>query len=310
MVEAAVLLKELGRGLAPSPLIPTSVIAASAITAAGTDAQRSALLPRIASGDMVIAFAMQEGRAYDAAGVSMSATAGADGFTLHGEKRFVEYAATADRLLVVARTSGAAVSSTGVTMFLVDAATPGLRMRPLGTMARDRQYDVSFDGVFVPAADVVGPEGGGWPLLEPAVFRGVVGFCAYMVGASERIHAMATEFAKQRIQFDRPIGSFQAIQHYLAQSITEITSADTMTLHAAWSLDEGLASRAMIAKTKICAGDTCKQTSALGAQIFGGIGFNEDVDTTLFLRRGKQYQLSMGDSGYWADALAAELLDV
>ena len=119
---------------------------------------------------------------------------------------------------------------------------------------------------------------------------------------------MAVEFAKNRVQFGRPIGSFQAIQHYLAQSITEIIGADTMTLYAAWCLDEGAPAREIVAKAKALAGDTYKNVSSLGAQIYGGIGFNEDVDTTLFLRRGKQAQLSMGDTGYWEDIIADELL--
>jgi alkylation response protein AidB-like acyl-CoA dehydrogenase len=310
MVDVAVLCRELGRGLVPGPVIPSAVVAASAITAAGTEAQQAALLPRVTSGDLVVAFAIQEGRRYDATGVQCSARADGEGFVLAGGKRFVEYAAGADQLLVLARTGGGPGEGGGLTMFLVDPHRAGVTMRALGTMARDHQCDVEFDDVRVPASDVLGPVGGGWPLLEPAVLRGVVAFCAYMVGAAQEIHAMATEFAKQRIQFDRPIGSFQSIQHYLAQSITEITSADTMTFYTAWMLDQGLPARSMVAKTKICAGDTVKQVSSLGAQIYGGLGYNEDVDTTLFLRRGKQWQLSMGDSGYWGDVLAGELLGV
>ncbi len=309
MIELAIVCNELGRNLCPSPLIPSAVIAASVIAAAGTDRQQAAYLPRMNSGDTVVAFAMQEGGRYDATGVAAPGRESADGFSLSGKKMFVEYAGAADRLLVLARTGGNARASDGVTMFLVDTRAPGITMRPLGTLARDRQYVVVFADVRVPRADVLGPIGGAWPLLEPAVLRGVVALCAYMVGASEKIHAMATEFAKQRVQFDRPIGSFQSIQHYLAQSITEITSADTMTYYTAWSLDQGLPARAMVAKTKICAGDTFNKVSSLGAQIYGGIGFNEDVDTTLFLRRGKQCQLSMGGSRYWQDVLAAELLD-
>ncbi len=308
MIDVAVLCKELGRNLTPSPLIPSAVIAASAIAAAGSDAQKAALLPRIASGDLVVALAMQEGKRYDGAGVRMTARAEGDSFVLNGQKPYVEHAAGADRLLVLARSSGAAGSNDGVTMFLVDARAPGVSVRPRGTMARDHQAAVTFADVSVNAADVLGPAGGAWPLLEPALYRGVVAFCAYMVGAAEKIHAMATDFAKQRVQFDKPIGSFQAIQHYLAQSITEITAADTMTFYTAWALDQREPARAMVAKTKICAGDTLKQASAIGAQIYGGMGFNEDVDTTLFLRRGKQWQMSMGDSGYWGDVLATELL--
>lgn len=306
MIDVAVLCKELGRNLVPSPMIQSAVIGASAIAAAGSDAQRAALLPRIVSGDLVVALAMQEGRRYDGAGVKLTARSDGDAWVLEGTKPYVEHAAGADRLLVLARTGD---SLDALTMFIVDARAQGIAIRPRGTMARDHMATVTFAGVRAPAADVLGPVGGAWPLLEPAIFRGVVAFCAYMVGAAEKIHAMATDFAKTRVQFDRPIGSFQSIQHYLAQSITEITAADTMTFYTAWTLDQREPARAMVAKTKMCAGDTLKQASALGAQIYGGMGFNEDVDTTLFLRRGKQYQLAMGDSGYWGDVLAAELLD-
>jgi alkylation response protein AidB-like acyl-CoA dehydrogenase len=252
---------------------------------------------------------MQEGSTYwDPRGIGCRATETGHGWALNGTKMFVEFAGAADRLLVVARTAGDKPSKDGITMFLVDPRAPGISMRPLGTLARDKQFRVDFAGVAVAKEDIVGPVGDAWPLLARVIQSGIVAISAYNVGASERIHAMATEFAKNRVQFGRPIGSFQAIQHYLAQSITEIIGADTMTLYAAWCLDEGEPAREIVAKAKALAGDTYKSTSALGAQIYGGIGFNEDVDTTLFLRRGKQAQLSMGDTGYWEDVIAEELL--
>jgi len=307
--DLALLSKEMGRSLCPSPYIPSVVLAGGAILAAGSEEQKSNYLQRIGSGQTVVAFALQEQSPYwDPRGVGCRATATRDGWALNGTKMFVEYANAADRILVVARTSGEKPSKEGITMFLVDARAPGVTLTSLGTLARDRQFRVVLEGVQVSKADVVGPVGGAWPLLEPVIQSGIVAFSAYMVGASERIHAMATEFAKNRVQFGRPIGSFQAIQHYLAQSITEIIGADTMTLYAAWSLDEGEPAREIVAKAKALAGDTYKSVSALGAQIYGGIGFNEDVDTTLFLRRGKQAQLSMGDTGYWEDVIAEELL--
>jgi alkylation response protein AidB-like acyl-CoA dehydrogenase len=308
-VDAAQLSKELGRALCPSPYIPSVVLAGGAILAAGSEEQRLAHLPRIASGQTVVAFALQEATPYwDPRGVGCRARETADGWALNGTKMFVEYANAADRILVVARTSGEKPSKDGITMFLLDARAPGISMTQLGTLARDRQFRVKLEGVPVSNAEVVGPPDGAWPLIEPVIQSGIVAFSAYMVGASERIHAMAVEFAKNRVQFGRPIGSFQAIQHYLAQSITEIIGADTMTLYAAWCLDEGETAREIVAKAKALAGDTYKSVSALGAQIYGGIGFNEDVDTTLFLRRGKQAQLSMGDTGYWEDVIAEELL--
>jgi alkylation response protein AidB-like acyl-CoA dehydrogenase len=309
-VDLIVLAKELGRALCLSPFIPSVVLSGGAIAAAGSDAQKKLLLPQIASGDLVVAFALQEpSRYYDPRGVHLRATSVDGGFALNGEKMFVEYAGAANKLLAIARTSGSAPSTDGVTMLLVDADANGIMPSLLDTMARDKQYHLAFRDVFVPNDDVIGPVDGAWQLLEDVVFRGVVTLCAYCVGASEQIHHMATEFAKQRVQFGRPIGSFQAIQHYLAQSITEIVGAETAVFYAAWMLDQQMPARAQVAKAKILAGDTFKNASSIGAQIHGGLGFNEDVDTTLYLRRGKQLQLSMGDSGYWEDVLAEELLD-
>ncbi len=309
-IDLVVLAKELGRALCPSPFIPSVVLSGGAIAAAGSDEQKKRYLPQIASGDLVVAFAMQEpSRFFDPRGIHARATPVDGGFALNGEKMFIEYAGTANKLLLVARTSGAAPSTDGITTFLVDADAPGISLSRLNTMARDKQYHVTLKDVFVPSADVVGPIDAAWPLLEDVVFRGVITLCAYAVGASEQIHHLATEFAKQRVQFGRPIGSFQAIQHYLAQSITEIVGSETAVFYAAWMLDQQMPARAQVAKAKILAGDTYKSTSSIGAQIHGGVGFNEDVDTTLFLRRGKQLQLSMGDSGYWEDVLAEELLD-
>ena len=309
-VDLVVLAKELGRALCPSPYIPTVVLSGGAIAAAGSEEQKNSYLPRIIAGETVIAFALQEAMTfYDPRGIETTAAEQGDGFVLTGTKMFIEFASAADHLLVLARTAGAPHSNDGLTMFLVDTKSPGIELTPLGTMARDKQFEVTLNQVRVSKEDMLGTPGQGWSTLEGVIQQGVVALCGYMVGASERIHEMATAFAKERIQFDRPIGSFQAIQHYLAQTITEIVGADTTTLYAAWTLDEGLPAREIVAKAKVLAGDTFKQASAIGAQIHGGIGFNEDVDTTLFLRRGKQLQLSMGDSGYWEDIIAEEILD-
>jgi alkylation response protein AidB-like acyl-CoA dehydrogenase len=286
------------------------VLSGGAIAAAGSGEQKKSLLPQIASGELIVAFALQEpSRYFDPRGIKTRATAVEGGYALNGEKMFIEFAGSANKLLVLARTSGAPPATAGITMFLVDADAAGVTPSLLNTAARDKQYHIALKDVFVPNDNMVGPVDGAWPLIEHVVLRGVVTLCAYAVGASEQIHHMATEFAKQRVQFGRPIGSFQAIQHYLAQSITEIVGAETAVFYAAWMLDQGMPARGQVAKAKILAGDTFKNASSIGAQIHGGLGFNEDVDTTLFLRRGKQLQLSMGDTGYWEDILAEELLD-
>ena len=314
VIELVVLTKEMGRSLCPSPYIPTVILAGRAIAAAGNDEQKQRWLPAMISGETVIAFALQEENTfYDARSVHATAAATdspeGDGYVLNGTKMFVEFATAADRVLVVARTAGSPPDTDGLSMFLVDPNDVNVRMEPLNTVARDRQFQMKLDGVKVATADVIGEPGKAWESLEGVIERGVVALCGYMVGASERIHEMATAFAKERVQFGHPIGSFQAIQHYLALSITEIIAADTTTFYAAWTLDEGEPSREIVAKAKAFAGDTFRKASDIGAQIHGGIGYDEDMDTTLFLRRGKQYQLSMGDSGFWEDIIAEEILD-
>ena len=309
-VELVVLAKELGRTLCPSPYIQTVILAGGAIAAAGSNEQKQRLLPAIIPGEMVIAFALQEENAYyDARSVSATATKDGDGYVLNGTKMFVEFASAADRVLVVARTAGEPPANDGLALFLVDPNDVNVQLEPLNTMARDRQFQMKLDSVKVAPEDVIGTPGKAWDALEGVIERGVVALCGYMVGASESIHATTTAFAKERIQFVRPIGSFQAIQHYLALSITEILAADTTVFYAAWTLDEGEPSREIVAKAKAFAGDTFRKASDLGAQIHGGIGYDESMDTTLFLRRGKQYQLSMGGTGFWEDIIAEEILD-
>jgi alkylation response protein AidB-like acyl-CoA dehydrogenase len=310
MVDLVVLMKELGRVLCPSPYLTTAVLSAGAIAVAGSAEQQREELPRIAGGERVIAFAMQEASGYmDPRGVATRAEPSGDGFVLRGEKMFIEFASAADALLVVARTEGEPGPGDGLTMFLVDPNGPNVTMEPLPTMARDRQFRVVLDGVRVTRDDVVGPVGTAWASLEGVVQRGTVAFSAYTLGAAERMHEMATNFAKDRVQFGRPIGSFQLIQSYLAQLITEIWGAETLVYYAASCIDDGEATREVVAKAKAFAGDCLKRTTDVGSQIFGGIGYMEDMDNTLFLRRGKQYQLAMGDTGYWEDIIAAEILD-
>jgi alkylation response protein AidB-like acyl-CoA dehydrogenase len=177
-------------------------------------------------------------------------------------------------------------------------------------MARDAQFRIELSGGRVAQGDLLGSQSQAWPALESVIHRGAVAFAAYALGCAERMHEMAADYARNRVQFGRPIGSFQLIQNYLAQLIIEIWGAETLVYHTAWSLDNGMPARELVAKTKAFVGDVAKRTTDIGSQIFGGIGYIEGVDSTLYLRRGKQYQLLMGDTGYWEDIVADEMLKV
>lgn len=308
-VDLAVLNKELGRSLCPSPYLPTVVIASTLLAELGSEEQKRRYLPRIASGDLVLAFAFLEGNApYDGRAVHMTARSNSGSFLLSGEKMFVEYGGPADELLVVARQPGTR-GADGLSLLLVEARSPGVSCKRLVTLTRDRQDKVVFDQVKVPRERVLGQPGAAWPALERAINRGVVALCAQMVGAAERAHEIGVQYAKDRVQFGRPIGTFQAIQHYLAQTAIEITGADTLTYYCAWCLDESVPCREMLAKTKAFVGDTCRQAAFYTCQIYGGLGAIVDVDATLYLRRAKQWQLMMGGSGDYEDVVAEEILD-
>jgi alkylation response protein AidB-like acyl-CoA dehydrogenase len=310
VLDVVLLTKELGRALCPSPYISTVILSAGAIGGAGTNEQKAEYLPGIMAGEMVIAFALQEAdRFYDHRTVTTRAAPTAGGWVLTGRKLFVEFAEAADALLVVARTGPGQAGSQGLTMFLVDPNSPNVQVRHLPTMARDRQFEVTFEDLRLPHDAVIGSVGDAWTVLERVIQRGALAFCGYLVGAAERMHELATDYAKNRVQFGRPIGSFQLIQSYLAQLIIEIFGAETLTYFAAWTLDHGRPSRALVAKTKAFVGDTLKRTTDVGSQVFGGIGYIEGVDSTLYLRRGKQYQLSLGATTYWEEIVAEELLD-
>ena len=309
-VDQVLLAKELGRSICPSPFLSTTVIGAEAIARAGREEQRQQFVPKIIDGELIVAFAFQEHhRDFDPAVIKVRARQDGDDYVLDGIKMFVEFAGAADLLLVVARTSGEPPSKEGLTMFLVDAKSDGITCKHTPTMARDHHYEVTFDGVKVPADRVLGRVDEAWSDLESVIEKAAIIFSAYTVGVSEWMHEQATQFAKDRVQFDRPIGQMQLIQSYLAQLIIEIYGADTLVSFTAFSLDKGRYVRGYAAKTKAFAAETVKNTTDVGSQIFGGMGYMEEQDTTLYLRRGKQYQLMLGGVDYWEDIVAEELLD-
>ncbi len=309
-VDLVLLAKELGRAICPSPFLSTAVIGGEAIARAGTEEQRQRYVPKIVDGETIVAFAFQEHhRDFDPGVIKLRARAAGDDYVLDGAKMFVEFAGGADLLLVVARTSGEPPSKSGLTMFLVDAGNDGITCKRTPTMARDHHYEVLFDGVVVPPDRVLGRVDAAWSDLEGVIDKAAVAFSAFTVGVSEWMHEQANQFAKNRVQFGRPIGQMQLIQSYLAGLIIEIYGADTLTLFTAFSLDKGRNVRGYVAKTKAFTAETVKNTTDVGSQIFGGMGYMEEQDTTLYLRRGKQYQLMLGGVDYWEKIVGEELLD-
>lgn len=308
-LDLVVLIREMGRHICPSPFLFTSVLAADTIAAAGTQEQKETLLPQIVSGEKIYAFAYQEySRFFRPEHIQLEAKATTDGYRLKGSKLFVEFADAADTLLVTART-GEANSASGLTLFLVDRKSAGISTTHMPTMSRDRHYQVDFDDVEVPASAILGTVDDGWIALEPSLHKAVIAFCAYTNGAGFEMHEAATAYAGERVQFGRPIGQMQTIQGYLAQMIIELYGADMLTMFTAFQIDKGRHTRGYVAKSKAFSAETVGHVMDVSSQIFGGMGYMEEQDTTLFLRRGKQYQLALGGTEYWEDVIAEEIID-
>jgi alkylation response protein AidB-like acyl-CoA dehydrogenase len=307
LVEGAALYEELGRSLAPVPHFVSAILSGGVLAAAGSEQQKSRWLPGIASGETVMTPAwLEPENGYSPRGVTLAATT-ADGSTrLHGIKRHVAFAAAADRLLVLARTGDAAEA---VDFFLVDPNVPGVKLRQQFSVASDTQYEVTFDGVEVAQEDRIGPPGRAWATWQDVLEGGLVLLGAQAVGGARYALEITTQYAKDRQQFDKPLGAFQALAHYLADAVTALDGAEQLVHEAAWAGASGRPLTSLAPMAKLFACSTFRDITAMAQQLFGGIGFTLDFDIQLYFRRAKQQQLMWANDRKLEDAVAAALLD-
>jgi alkylation response protein AidB-like acyl-CoA dehydrogenase len=307
LLEAAVLYEELGRALAPTPHFASAVMGGGAILAAGSEGQRLEWLPRIASGEALVAPAwLEPDRGYGARGVALRAEPDGGGFRLSGVKRHVPFAAAATRLLVLARSGDAEAD---VDLFLVDPAAPGVRLEQQLSLASDTQYRVELSDVRVPAEARLGDAASGWRAWDAAMRDGIVLLAAQAMGGAERALEITVEYAKERKQFDKPLGAFQAISHYLADASTRIDGGKTLVYEAAWARAAGRNAGRLAPMAKLFACQVFRDTTAMCQQVWGGVGFTIEYDIQLYFRRAKQLQLSWWDGPYLEELVAASVLD-
>ena len=308
MTDLAVLLEELGRALVPLPFFPTVVLAGMTILDAGTDKQKDEYLSRIASGSMVATMALTEESArYSAEAIRMPATERGEAYVLNGTKMFVEDAHAADYLLVPVRTDSSGAAEEGITLLLVSSSTPGISLTPLVSIARNKQFAMSFDNVEVPAFNALGEANQGWGIVKRALDRATILHCAQSVGGAQKVLEMTVEYAKQRIQFGRPIGSFQAVQHSCANMVNAIDSARLATYQAITRLEDGVPADREIALAKVLTNHAYKWTTLEAQQIHGGIGFMEEYDLQLWTRRAKVAELKYGTSSQHRETFALSM---
>ena len=305
-VELAIVLEEMGRVLLCAPYFSSVVLAADAIMNAGTDAQKGELLPGIASGETIatLAFTEPNGR-WDASGIEMEAQGSGDGYTLSGTKMFVIDGHTANLIVVAARTAGTS-GEDGISFFSVDGDAAGLTRTPLATMDQTRkQARLDFENV---AASPIGDPGAGWPALSKTLDQAAVGLANEMVGGAQKVLEMSVEYAKVRVQFGRPIGSFQAIKHKCADMLLEVESGKSAAYYAAWAAaedNEELPVAASLAKA-YCS-DAYFHAAAENIQIHGGIGFTWEHDAHLYFKRAKSSEILLGDATYHRELLAQRI---
>jgi alkylation response protein AidB-like acyl-CoA dehydrogenase len=309
LMDAVVLLEEVGRALAPLPLASTAVVGALALQEFGTDAQRAALLSRIAAGESIVAFALTEPSAsYHATGIRTRARLAGDRYLLDGTKLFVRDGTVADLFLVAARTEDAGDPEEGLSLFFVDARAPGVAVTPLVSSARDRQAEIKLDGVAVARDAVIGSLNQGWPVIRRLIDLAALAECAEMVGAGQRVFEITVEYAKTRVQFGRPIGSFQSLQHKIADMATDIDGARLITYFAAWKAGTGADAPADIARAKVWVSDAFRRITREAHQVHGGVGFIIDHDLHMFFNREKTAELYMGAPSYHRQAVADAVL--
>ena len=301
-LDLCVLLEETGRSLLPGPFFSTVVLGGLSIMDAGNEAQKQEYLSQIVEGQTIVTLALLEPSArWDASGVELRAAATGDGYVLNGTKLFVPNANVADYLIVVARTAD---GEEGITLFIVPSHATGVSSTLLKTIASDRQSEVVLDDVMVPAASVLGEPGRGWSTVQRVLAWGAAGKCAEMVGGAQKVLDMTVEYAKQRVQFGRPIGSFQAVQHHCANMAMDVESSRYVTYQAAWRLAEELPAEREVAMAKAWVSDAYRRVCALGHQCHGAIGFTQEHDLQLYSRRAKAAELMFGDGDLHRERVA------
>jgi alkylation response protein AidB-like acyl-CoA dehydrogenase len=305
-VDLTVLMEEMGRAVMPGPFFST-LLGGLVILETGSDAQKKEWLTKISEGQARVTLAWTEPNArWDAAGVTTTAKASGGGFTLSGTKLFVPDAHVAQALVVVARTRESGKPEDGISLFLVPVGAKGLSVKLLPTMDQTRKLcEVKLDDVAVPSSALLGTKDGGWAPLARVIERATVALCAEMCGGAQKVLDMTTEYAKIRVAFGKPIGSYQGVKHKAADMLVDVENAKSLTSYAAWAVDENVPEAALAASmAKAYTSDAFRKVSGAGIQLHGGIGFTWEHDLHLFLKRAQLDQVSFGDAVFHRQRLA------
>ncbi|TAN33130.1 acyl-CoA dehydrogenase [bacterium] len=309
-LDLIVVLEEAGRALLPGPFFATMGLAAPVLIEAGTEPQKEEALGAIAQGAAraTVAFTEPSGR-WDANGVTLAARPVAGSWRLDGVKAFVPDAEGADYTVVAARTRGD--GEDGISLFLVKGKPKGMTVTRLETLDMTRRWhEVRFDGVELDADALMGAPDRAWPSLKRALEWATAALCAEMVGGTQKVLEMSTEYARTRHQFGKPIGIYQAVSHRLADMLVLSESGRSATYYAAWTVDADAPDRSLASSmAKAYVSDAYRKVAGDGIQVHGGIGFTWEHDLHLYFKRAKASEVTLGDATYHRE-LVAQALDL
>ncbi len=306
-LESVVLYEEFGRAITPSPHFVSAVLSGGALARSGSEEQKAAWLPRMVTGEAILTPAwLEPDNGFGPKGVQVKAVPDGDGWTITGVKRHVAFAKAATCFVVLARTGD---DPADVDLFLVDPTSDGVTMTQQMTVASDAQYRVDFDGVRVTEADRIGSAGTGWLTWNAVMHEAIILAGAQAVGGAQYALDITVQYSKDRHQFDKPLGAFQALAHNMADAATNIDGAEVLVHEAAWARSDGRPVGKLAPMAKLYACQTYRDVTATAQQIFGGIGFTVEFDIQLYFRRAKQLQMSWWDSRTLEELIAVQVLD-
>jgi alkylation response protein AidB-like acyl-CoA dehydrogenase len=299
-------IEEVGKNILPGPYIST-VVNTFAVALYGSDEQKKELLPKISNGNCILTLAwIEENGAYDPSGITLKAVHKGNDYILNGTKMFVDSAHVADTMIVVARTKDGA-GEDGVTLFLVDAKSAGIKTEVIPTIALDHLCAVTFKDVSVPAKNLLGKLDKGWPIIQMIVRKGSILKSAESLGGLQAVVDMTVAYSKERVQYDRPIGAFQALQHHMSDMWISLSTSKYLLYEAAWMESEGLANAKEASMTKAYINESYKLVSAWGVKLHGGIGTSSDHDVPLYYRRAKAADTVYGSTDFHRELVAQQI---
>ncbi|WP_373086306.1 acyl-CoA dehydrogenase family protein [Sneathiella sp.] len=307
-VETMIMMESMGRGLVLEPFLATVILGGGLVAEAGSAEQIEAIIPELIEGKMMLAFAYAEPQSrFDLNNVATTASKSGDGYVLNGHKAVVYHGTTADKIIVSARTSGDALDTDGISLFLVDNDAEGVSRRDYRTIDGQRAADIMLENVKVGADALLGAEGKAYPAIEKVASRAIAALCAEAVGAMQTANEITNEYMKQRKQFGVPIGKFQVLQHRMVDMYMEAEQSKSMSDMVAMKLDLGdeLDARKAVSAAKAQVGNAAKFIGQQSIQLHGGMGMTDEYSIGHYFKRLTTIEMLFGNTDYHFKKFAA-----